>query len=405
MPTCCSCVSRGCKGAGSASSRSTPGWRSDGVSKRTYFGRLQTTGQGLLSQWSMQTMPMVYRHALCLFAVASGLPCQTLLPVPASHSNQEGTGSTNVPFGRSTPTRVQYAYDAALFSSPVTITAVAFRIDGGATALPKVVDCELRLSTMPVSLLGLGVDFAANRGLDETVVLPRQLLTLPGLATVASPSPFSPTIPLAVPFAYNPRNGGLVLEIIVHGQPPGAYSLDVTYVCDSPDLAIGPLACLGSNAQPLRVESATTQVMWGRPWVARVSQAQPGALVLLALGTIDTGPWAGFVLPQNLQAAGAPGCFLSIDIAGSWFAVAAGDGSATFPFVIPNTPSAIGEWIRFQGAAFDSSANALGIVTSQAQKVQVCGWEPVARVWSNGIAATFGTREIGLSAVVRFTVQ
>lgn len=348
---------------------------------------------------------MVHRFACCLSAIAGCLSAQTLLPIPASHATQEGTGSTNVPFGRSTPTRVQYAYDAMLFAGPVTITGVSFRIDGSTTAAAKQVDCEMRMSTMPMPLVAFGADFAGNRGLDETIVLPRQMLTLPALATAASPNAFSPAIPFAVPFAYDPANGGLVLEIVVHGQPPGAYTLDVTYVCDSADVPVGPLPCLGSGNQPLLVESATSQVMWGRPWVARVSQAQPGALVLLVLGTTDTGSWAGLTLPQNLQPVGAPGCFLSIDVAGSWFSVAAGDGTATFPFVLPNTPTAIGAWIRFQGAAFDAPANALGLVTSQAQKVQVCGWEPVARLWSNGIASAFGTREIGMSAVVRFTAQ
>ncbi len=348
---------------------------------------------------------MVLHPALCVSVFSAALVAQNLVPVPASHAAIEGSGSTNVPFGRSTPTRVQYAYDASLFSMPVTITGVQLRLDGGATAAPKTVDCELRMSTLPLSLVSFSVDFAQNRGSDEQIVLPRQLLTLPAQASTAIPSPFLPTIAFAAPFAYSPQNGGLVLEIIVHGQPPGAYSLDVTWVCDSPDLPIGPLSCLGSNGQPLVVESATTQVMWGRPWVARTSGTLPGAISLLALGTVESGPWAGLNLPQELQVLGAPNCWLSIDVAGSWATIAQNDGTATFPFVIPNTPLALGSWIRFQGAAFDPAANALGLVTSQAKKIQVCGAEPVARLWSNGITPTFGVREIGMSAVVRFTVQ
>jgi hypothetical protein len=196
-----------------------------------------------------------------------------------------------------------------------------------------------------------------------------------------------------------------VLEIAVHGQPPGAYSIDVTWVCDSADVAVGPPSCLGSGGQALHVVSATTQVMWGRPWVARVDDASPGAIVLLVLGQIETGPWAGLMLPQNLNVVGAPGCWLSIDIASSWFSLAGGDGSAAFPFVVPNTPQALGEWIRFQAGTLDPAANSLGLVTSQAKKIQVCGWEPVARLWSNGVTASFGTREIGMSAVVRFATQ
>lgn len=348
---------------------------------------------------------MVLHHTLGLALLVATACGQNLLSLPPSHAASEGTGSTNVPFGRSTPTRVQYAYDAMLFSGPVTITGVQFRLDGGVGAAAKQVDCEMHMSTLPVPLVAFAVDFASNRGSDETVVLPRQILTLPAAAAGSSPSPFLPTIPFAVPFAYQPQNGGLVLEIVVHNQPPGAYSLDVTWVCDSADVALGPGACIGSGGQPLRVLSAITQVMWGRPWVARVEDAQPGAIVLLALGQIEAGPWAGMVLPQNLNVVGAPGCWLSIDIASSWFGLAAGDGSAMFPFVVPNTPATLGEWIRFQAAAFDPAANALGLVTSQAKKIRVCGWEPVARLWSNGIGAAFGTREIGLAAVVRLTAQ
>ncbi|HEX5053830.1 MAG TPA: hypothetical protein VFZ65_18775 [Planctomycetota bacterium] len=348
---------------------------------------------------------MVHRLALLPLLLASSVIAQSLLPVPASHAAVEGTSATNVPFGRSTPTRVQYAYDASLFAGPATITGLAFRIDGLATAASKVVDCELRLSTMATTLLGLNADYAQNRGPDETVVLPRQLLTLPAQTTLASPNAFLPSIALATPFAYDPANGGLLLEVVVYGQPPGAYSLDVTYVCDSPEVAVGPLSCLQSTGVPLRVESATTQVIWGRPWVSRVLDAPPGSLVVLSLGSIEAGSWGGFVLPFDLAPLGGPGCFLSIDLAGLWYSVAANDGSAVFPFVVPNSPMVVGEWIRFQAAAFDATANALGLVTSQARKVQVCGWEPVGRVWGSGTTAQFGTREIGLGAVLQLTVQ
>ncbi len=338
-------------------------------------------------------------------ALAAPARSQSSLPLPASHAALEGTAGTNVPFGRSTPTRVQYVYDASLFAGPATIAGVQLRLDGGATTATKVVDCELSMSTLPVPLVGLGADFAANRGADETVVLPRQLLTLPAQWAGATPNPFSPAIAFANPFAYDPQQGGLVLEIVVHGQPPGAYPLDATFVCQSPMVPIGPPSCLGSNGLTLGVESATTQVIWGRPWIARAFDAVPGNLVLLALGTVESGTWAGLTLPQDLAPLGAPGCFVSIDAAGIYLGIAAPDGTVQFPFTVPNTPQVLGEWIRYQAASFDVAANAFGLVTSQAQKVQVCGWEPVGRVWSNGVSAAFGVREIGLAAVVQLVLQ
>jgi hypothetical protein len=348
---------------------------------------------------------MVHRASLLSLLFTGALLAQSPFVLPASHAAREGSSTTNVPFGRSTPTRVQSCYDPMLFAGPVTILSLAIRVDGGAVAAAKVVDVEIRMSTMPGTVLALNADFAQNRGVDETVVLPQQLLTLPAHTNVASPTTFDAPISLAVPFHYDPALGSLLVEIVVHGQPPGAYPQDVTYVCDSPEVTIGPVACTPAGGVPLRVESSTTQVMWGRPWVARVLDAPPGAMVTLGLGTIESGPWSGFVLPQELGFLGAPGCYLSIDVAGSLFSVAAGDGSAAFPFVIPNAPSALGYWIRFQGGAIYPGANALGLVTSQARKVQVCGWEPVGRVWASGLATTVGTREIGVAPVMQFLVQ
>ena len=146
-------------------------------------------------------------------------------------------------------------------------------------------------------------------------------------------------------------------------------------------------------------------MIWGRPWVARVYDALASSLVLLALGTQESGTWAGLTLPQDLALLGAPGCFVSIDASAVVFDVAEPDGTKTFPFVIPNSPQLLGEWVRFQAATFDAAANPLGLVTSQAQKVQVCGWEPVGRLWSNGITSAFGVREIGLAAVLQLQVQ
>lgn len=339
------------------------------------------------------------------FLSAVGVIAQTPIPLPTSHLTMEGSTSTNVPFGRSTPTRVQNVYDAMLFAGPVTITEVQFRLDGGATSSNKVVDCEMSMSTLPVSLVQLSTDFAQNRGSDLLQVLPRQILTLSGQSSGSTPSPFLTSIPLTTPFVYDPANGGLVFEIVVHGQPPGAYSLDATFVCNSPLVPVGPVSCQQSSGLALGVESATTQVIWGRPWVARAFDAAPSSVVVLALGTRESGTWSGLTLPQDLAVLGANGCFLSIDAAATYWGVAQPDGSVTFPFVIPNNPGVLGLWVRFQAGTIDLAANALGLVTSQAQKVQVCGWEPVGRVWSNGISSSFGTREIGVSAVIQLVVQ
>lgn len=329
---------------------------------------------------------------------------QTTVVLPASHATHEGSSSTNVPFGRSSAVRVQQVYDGRLFAGPGNITRFDLRLDGGTTVASKQVDCEIRMSTSPLDLVLLSADFASNRGADETVVLPRQLLTLPALTTAALPSPFHLQLALTTPFAYDPALGALVVEITVFGQPPGAYGLDATYVCDSPEVAFGPIACPQPGANALRVDSATTQVIWGRPWVARVTEALPGALTVLVLGTDET-TWGGWVLPADLGVAGAPGCYLSTDMAATFLQPALGDGSATYAFVIPNNPAIVGLWLRYQAGALNANANAAGFVTSQAKKAVVCGWEPVGRVWAAGLAAVTGTREIGVAPVAQVVLQ
>src|SRR5690606_29719639 len=108
-----------------------------------------------------------------LVLLAQGAVAQAPLPLPASHLAMEGTTSTNVPFGRSVPTRVQYVYGPMLFAGPVTISEIQFRLDGGAVAGNKIVDCEISMSTLPMPLTGLSATFAQNRGGDLQTVLTR----------------------------------------------------------------------------------------------------------------------------------------------------------------------------------------------------------------------------------------
>ena len=153
------------------------------------------------------------------------------------------------------------------------------------------------------------------------------------------------------------------------------------------------------------MESATSQVMWGRALVIRVLDARLGTLTGLVLGTRGSGSWRGWELPQDLAILGAPGCFASIAIEAATSQVSAGDGSATYIFALPSDPALQGLWIYFQASAVDLAANSLGVVTSQAARIQICGWEPVARVYASGTGASVGLREIGVAPVVELVIR
>lgn len=330
---------------------------------------------------------------------------QDAVVIPNSHVAEDGSTSTNIPFGRSTAMRTQMIYDARLFSSAGVIEEVAFRLDGGQTATSKNVELEMRMSTLGGSILETDQEFASNRGADEAVVFDRKTVSLPAHDQAQIPNPFQLRFALDHDFAYDPADGSLVLEVIVHSQEPGAYTLDTTYVCISPQELVGPPACQGSEGKTLKVESATSQVMWGRALVLRVLDARLGTLTGLVLGTRGSGSWQGWELPQDLAILGAPGCFASIAIEALASKISAGDGSASYVFALPSDPSLQGLWIYFQASAVDLAANPLGVVTSQAARIQVCGWEPVARVYASGTGASKGLREIGVAPVVELMIR
>ena len=324
--------------------------------------------------------------------------------LPPSRATVEGSGSTNVPFGRSVPMRTQLAYDRSLFDTAVVASGIAMRLDGGATSRGKKAEVELRACTMPVAITSMQARFEANLGSDLTVVLDRQIIDLPAHTQPSSPNPFTARLPFTRPFAFDPTRGSLLLEVLVHGQPPGPYTLDTTYLCESPRESYGPDGC-GSNGKVLRAESATTQVLWGKRMVLRVFDAQPSAPTMLFLGTLESGAWGNLRLPVDLGPVGAPGCWLSIDMLVQRSVRADATGVALYPINVPSLPHLQGQWIRFQGASMDAQANPLGVTTSQAGKVQICGWQAVARVYAPKTNALTGFRELGIAPVIELMTQ
>ena len=353
----------------------------------------------------MATMDKNFSPIVAAALLVGMLPAQTQLVLPPSHQLEAGTGSTNVPFGRSTPTRVQMAYDARLFSSGVEIEGLAFRLEEGQLASSKMVELEIRISTLGKPVTWMQEDFSRNRGADEVVVLPRQMVTLPALDTAQVPSPFHLELILEQSFVYDPAKGALVIEIIVFSQQPGSFRLDSTFICDSPAETFGPPGCGPSGGPTLKVESVTQQVTWGRPLVLRITGAVPDTATVLFVGTRESGVWNGLELPAELGSIGAPGCFLSLNVSQSFSVAADATGSAQYGLFVPSDPALQGSWLRFQGVAIDRSANALGIVSSQGTKVEICGWEAVSRVFASGLSATTGLREIGVAPVLRLRLR
>ena len=336
---------------------------------------------------------------MCLALVLStGALAQNSTPpvvVPQNMDTSEGSGSTNIPFGRAVPVRFQAAYDASLFSGPLSISILSFRHDQDFTGSGKRVSLEIHAGTLP-SMASLQATFAANRGVDFTRVFAQKWVDLPDSLPTSGIGDFAVRIPLDTPLFYDPADGALLLEFVVHEQPRGGYNLDSTYTCASPLQYYGPPGC-----EPgLEVVSMTEQIVWGNSVVLRVRGAKPAARTLLLFGRQSTGIWDGLNLPFDARPLGAPGCFLATSVEAAQMRIANSLGVADFGFNIP-WDVALGSFeVNLQVLSSDYTANALGQVTSQAARVRICGFEAVGRVFANGLQTLVGYRELGVAPVL-----
>jgi len=337
---------------------------------------------------------------LCLTA---SIPAQSPQVVPQAFAAKEGTGVTNLPFGRAVPLRVQMVYGHGMFSGARTILGVGFRPELGHAGAAKTVDLQVHAGTLPGQVTAIRGEFALNRGSDFAEVFKRKKLSLPAFTTTTKLPTFQIQIPFDNGFAYDPSKGSLLLETVVHDQPRGSYQLDATYLCQSPLAKVGVPGCGPSGGKALGLDSETPQVMWGRPANLRVLHARPQAMTILLIGSKVSGTWNGINLPLELTAVGAPGCHLAVDILAAPRVVADQNGVATYSFVLPSQPQLLGVRVHVQGVAQDVKANALGLVSSQAARLQVCGWESVSRVFANGTSSTVGYRELGVAPVMQLT--
>ncbi|CAN0476081.1 unnamed protein product, partial [Scytosiphon promiscuus] len=98
--------------------------------------------------------------------------------------------------------------------------------------------------------------------------------------------------------------------------------------------------------------------------------ALPGAAGFLALGA-EIVDWLGIPLPIDLTSLVAPGCEVLIQLDQVLITVADVDGLANYPLPVPNDAGLVGKDIYAQWAATDLAANALGLVLSEALRLEV----------------------------------
>jgi hypothetical protein len=161
--------------------------------------------------------------AVTALLVLTNLLCaqsQQILPSPFQAS--EGETYTGFPFGQSHSVRLQHYYAPNLFSGPGTITGVSFRPEGGAAYASKGVDVEILCCTSKMNTTQITNNFVTNYGAHLTVVFQRKVLNLPLVANQQGPRAFSLSFVFDTPFAFDPQNGGLLMEIKVTARRAAA---------------------------------------------------------------------------------------------------------------------------------------------------------------------------------------
>jgi hypothetical protein len=352
----------------------------------------------------MKTIALHCSLLACALAAAAGA---TTIVVPPAYQNLEAPSRTWVPFGKSTPVRLQQVYDGTNFpAGNLVLTGLAFRADkDGQASAAKKVDLEITAGVRPSGLKGLSIRFATNRPAGMTTLVTRKQVSIPAQTPGTGPRPFDMGVLFDVPITYDRTRGALLVEIIVHGQQGSSHSCDLTYLNNSSRADFGAPGCLGSNSKVPLVRCATVNVYWGEKIFLELQDLPAGAAGAIITGSQEQGQWAGLQLPHPLTPYGAPGCTLNTDILFAGLGQAGSTGRLAIPLTLPAHPVLMGYWIRFQGMVQDFGANSLGLTFTRGRKVQVSGPEPVARIYAYDLQATTGAYGLGLAAVTRFSAR
>lgn len=148
-----------------------------------------------------------------------------LLVVPPELESIEGDTYAVPPLDLPIGARRQDVYPASFFSElpagQTTIVSMAWRPDHTVTSeFSFSLEWEIWLSTSSAAPGSMSTTFAANRGADETLVYSGPITLQTAAAGPAEgPRPFDYVIPFQTPFAYDPSQGNLLIELSL---APGA---------------------------------------------------------------------------------------------------------------------------------------------------------------------------------------
>lgn len=126
----------------------------------------------------------------------------------------------------------------------------------------------------------------------------------------------------------------------------------------------------GTACGAIEITPMGTTAIGDADFGVKLEGALPGAPCFLALGAENI-DWLGVPLPLDLASFGAPGCELLIQLDQVNTTVSNADGEANLALPVPNDAGLVGKDVYVQWAATDLGANALGLVLSEALRLEV----------------------------------
>ena len=318
----------------------------------------------------------LFRSAVVAAAVAAAAGAQTTKTLPAHADLGDGHHAVALPFG--VPGfRTQLLLDAAAVGpNGAVLTGLRLRADRGAApqAAVTVPNVTVQVSHCSTALGNLSGTFAGNVTGPTTTVF-QGGVTLPATTPgFAGPTSWDIAIPFATPFTFTAAQGNLLVDIVGNNaaQQLPVYWLDAVQggggatsygtPGDDPNFdTMNLLVATGNSLEP-RLLSPGHAV----DFISTRSFTSPPGV--LALGI------AGLPAPIDLGPLGAPTNALYIDplvlSAHAWTTSFIGRYS-TFTLAVPGNPLLIGERVYGQSVIFDASANALGLVVSNAVEMRL----------------------------------
>lgn len=215
--------------------------------------------------------------ALC----AASVSAQTNRTVfPAEFANTPGNIQEDV-FGSATDYQELFRASslAEKWSTPVQITAIAFRVgEGGPDQFNAVVPhLEVRMSTTSRAPEQMARDYASNKGADEKIVFNKNNVRILATGNQAI-NPFEVRFEFDEPFIYDPTKGHLLFHLTFEGLVLGDRSLDA-HTFGGP-ASEWPLASYGSGAFVVPTGFGSI------PEFTWVAIPEPGSGAMLFLGLI-----------------------------------------------------------------------------------------------------------------------